>query len=645
MKLNRLVWFFLFLAAGIAAAQQPVSPSSTNATNKAASIPSFDPSKPFTFVGFGPESIAEAQLQYQKDARTNQITLDKPQYTSAPWSEIRLRAAALTGDGLAASLCSGSNSMEQLFWLRLAATNGWLPSQVQLAKDYEYERPKNTNATSYEVVWTWEEVINPELKEIEKQPKAVRQAAARFWWSKAKAGLSKLNNDAARNDARAIYASGLLHKSGDLVESNAVLAAEMFQMAAKLGLPPAQDEWAVYCVSDLTNSVEAYRWYYCAATQGLAKAQSDLSYLNESSNGSFLPFDRDFQPKACEMARWTFEEASQPIACLQTYWAREELGNLYFSGLGIQSNAVEAVKWYRRAIDLGIVSGSVEYDLALRYYKGDGLDKDYTEAAKWFRKAAEQNHTGAQNYLGICYYEGDGVPKDYAESVKWYRKAAEQNNVAAQLNLGRCYATGQGVEKDYVEAYKWENLAATSQYEQIAKDAVELRRWLESQMSPEQIAKAQQLSHGDLLDQVAAASQQNPSTPAESKSRFDWDYWGLVAICVTFAVLLITLAVLIFSSLVRYVRRMKISVSKLIILVGAVAFILCGLFPPWLDISHQGHTRSAGYSFILSPPPGDYGVKLDIARLFVEWFCIAVATGTVWLLVSKPEKGKGSKDN
>jgi hypothetical protein len=124
--------------------------------------------------------------------------------------------------------------------------------------------------------------------------------------------------------------------------------------------------------------------------------------------------------------------------------------------------------------------------------------------------------------------------------------------------------------------------------------------------------------------------------------------WELVA-CVTLALLIITLSVLICLSLIRYVRRTMVSASKLIILSGAVAFILCGLFPPWLYISNEGHTRSTGYGFILLPPANTdnraYGTKLDIARLSVEWLCIAVATGTVWMLVSKPEKGKGSKGN
>ena len=302
--------------------------------------------------------------------------------------------------------------------------------------------------------------------------------------------------------------------------------------------------------------------------------------------------------------------------------------------------------------------------------------------------------------------------------MKWYRKAADQNLAEAQYNLGYCYANGQGVAKDYVEAYKWVNLAAASKDEHTAKNVVKMRNWLESQMSPEQIAKAQRLSHGDLLDQVAAErqqnrsttpktlsldeadqivanSQQNRSTPVESKPRFDW---GLVAAvsCATLAVL-IAISVLIFQrkittpkllgllvgSLLLFVGlivfatnaenlpdatrlaivvlavtllltalaacvilawrlKRRISTQKFILFCGVVLFVFCGLFPPWLYISDRGHTRSAGYSFILSAPPD---ARLDISRLAVEWLCIAVATGTVWLLVSKPEKKKDSKDN
>jgi S1-C subfamily serine protease len=50
------------------------------------------------------------------------------------------------------------------------------------------------------------------------------------------------------------------------------------------------------------------------------------------------------------------------------------------------------------------------------------------------------------------------------------------------------------VPKNYVEAYKWFNLAAASRAEKIVADSSKERRRLELQMSPEQIAEAQQLS-------------------------------------------------------------------------------------------------------------------------------------------------------
>jgi hypothetical protein len=104
---------------------------------------------------------------------------------------------------------------------------------------------------------------------------------------------------------------------------------------------------------------------------------------------------------------------------------------------------------------------------------------------------------------------------------------------------------------------------------------------------------------------------------------------------------LITLSATIFFIAFRHARRNRVPAAKLTIIVGAVAFILCGLFPPWLSISSAGHAHATGCSFILSPPTKGNS-KLDISRLAVEWLCIAVAAGTVWLLVSKPKKATGN---
>lgn len=78
---------------------------------------------------------------------------------------------------------------------------------------------------------------------------------------------------------------------------------------------------------------------------------------------------------------------------------------------------------------------------------------------------------------------------------------------------------------------------------------------------------------------------------------------------------------------------------------GSLAFLLCGLFPPWLQTYDEGnvlaHTialaeKSAGFSFIFIAPSG--GNRVDTARLGVEWLCVLAATGAAWVLLANPRR-------
>lgn len=101
---------------------------------------------------------------------------------------------------------------------------------------------------------------------------------------------------------------------------------------------------------------------------------------------------------------------------------------------------------------------------------------------------------------------------------------------------------------------------------------------------------------------------------------------------------------------------------KTIVAVGAIAFALVGLFPPWLrilDYSGSLSTHSqydAGYSFICFPPSAKpmsrrnifddfyYGIQIDTSRLAVEWLCILIVTGAALFIqrgeTSKPHDSK-----
>src|SRR5689334_10418785 len=83
------------------------------------------------------------------------------------------------------------------------------------------------------------------------------------------------------------------------------------------------------------------------------------------------------------------------------------------------------------------------------------MQQDYAEAIRWCRKAADLGDATAQVVLGNMYYYGQGVPQDYAEAVRWFRKAAAQGDKTVFAALTIIYFKGQGVPRNYTEAIRW----------------------------------------------------------------------------------------------------------------------------------------------------------------------------------------------
>lgn len=169
------------------------------------------------------------------------------------------------------------------------------------------------------------------------------------------------------------------------------------------------------------------------------------------------------------------------------------LGEYYANGNGVAKDAVEAVKWFRKAANQG--DAIAQSELGLCYAAGRGVTQDYTEAVKWSRKAANQGNALAQFVIGLSYADGHGVPQDYTEAVKWYRKAADRGQTSAQYQLSNCYVEGKGVAKDFVEAYKWILLVAeqgdVAARRAAAKDLVDS---FEKMLTREQIAEGKKLA-------------------------------------------------------------------------------------------------------------------------------------------------------
>jgi TPR repeat protein len=127
---------------------------------------------------------------------------------------------------------------------------------------------------------------------------------------------------------------------------------------------------------------------------------------------------------------------SQPNTPQQDAKAMVATGRRYeFGGAGTNQDFAEAMKWFRKAADLG--NGAAMNLIGGHYFFGLGVAKDYAEALKWYRRAADAGSTAAMNHLSEMYTYGRGVTQDHAEAMRWYEKAAAAGNQDARHNLER----------------------------------------------------------------------------------------------------------------------------------------------------------------------------------------------------------------
>ena len=114
-----------------------------------------------------------------------------------------------------------------------------------------------------------------------------------------------------------------------------------------------------------------------------------------------------------------------------------------------------------------------QFELGKCYSEGKGINKDAAEAAKWYRKAAEQGYAGAQYIYGRCCLDGTGIAKNSSEGLKWLLKAANQGNVNAVYDAGVCYCDGIGVKRNIDMALKYFVLAEKAGHPKCKNKAYE----------------------------------------------------------------------------------------------------------------------------------------------------------------------------
>lgn len=141
--------------------------------------------------------------------------------------------------------------------------------------------------------------------------------------------------------------------------------------------------------------------------------------LGETLEMANEAYDRGDHTKAIEIVL--------PLALNGNRQAQFNLGTMYDFGLGVATNHLEAVKWYRKAAERGHVSA--QFNLAVLLDRGLGVERNDVEALYWYTKAGSQGHAKAHFNAANKLWAGEGVAKNVVAAYVCYA-------LAAQLGIG-----------------------------------------------------------------------------------------------------------------------------------------------------------------------------------------------------------------
>ena len=195
--------------------------------------------------------------------------------------------------------------------------------------------------------------------------------------------------------------------------------------------------------------------------------------------------------------------------------AQYNLGLMYSRGDGVKQNFNEALKWYRLSAEQGFAEA--QYNMGVILLRPEWVKADYAESIRWYTKAAEQGHLRSQVALGVAYLRGEVVQYDPVAAQKWFTIAAEQDDKEAQFDLSSMYLELESPERNMVLGYMWLLLSADYGKPATKRNykAEKRIRFVESKLTPEQIAEGKQLADECLAKQLKGCAA-NPFKPVST---------------------------------------------------------------------------------------------------------------------------------
>ena len=220
------------------------------------------------------------------------------------------------------------------------------------------------------------------------------------------------------------------------------------------------------------NFSKAFQYYEKAAAQNDNVAINNLGSLYYSGIGT-----KQDMLKAAQM----FSKA----ASLGNTESMINLAFIYISGTGSSFRPQEAIELFSKASEAG--NPTANFMMGYAYYKGYMVEKDYIQAFNLVKKAANSGYDEALYVLSSMYMQGLGTPQNYGNGVKALNSAVMQGNVPAMMELGYILGTGDKYPKNIYKAHILFNIASV----RGAEGAAERRDILEKGLKIEELLQAQ----------------------------------------------------------------------------------------------------------------------------------------------------------
>ena len=232
-----------------------------------------------------------------------------------------------------------------------------------------------------------------------------------------RAGLIRM---AQKNDAASQYRLGLAYLNGLGVQKDAPAAKAWLVKAAQQGFADAEYLAAYFFPVKGEVSASSLEWTTKAALRGHPLAAFNLAGMYEAGSG----VETDW----IEASRWyvyagamgnanAIARLSMMADTCSRFPERTECSEVALNDVASRSDAVSL------------------YRIGLAFKDGDGIGRSYRKSLLWLRHAAGMGHAGAQYELGDVYENALDGSRSVAQARFWYKRAADQGHAGAAVRL------------------------------------------------------------------------------------------------------------------------------------------------------------------------------------------------------------------